>query len=254
MTLRGMVALILATGCGGSEGLHGQVVDIWGNPVPEATVVVEGESERPTTDAQGNFTLPLKEGKQRIKAGREGYIQEHVEIEVVPGAEPPTPILRLYPKPSEPGFYVVGQGEYTRLEPQRVHTYGSDLRTVTGIKSVETRVEADPVEVVFHTDLRMDEIMRLGLELHKLEYLKTTELPGALGQGEVTVNLWTSQGEVDVDVAPMRSRNDYRLTPKEPVEPGWYAFTTQELLDPEEGDDLSRVPKELQVAFPFELR
>jgi len=254
MTPRLLALLVLLIGCKETQTLDGQVVDIWGNPIPDATVVMEGQTTRPSTDAYGNFSLPLIPGKQKIKAGRDGYIQEHTEVEVVPGQEPPTVILRLFPKPETPGFYVVGKGEYTRLEPEKVYSMGNDLASITGIKSIQARVESDPFEIVFHTDLRMDEIMRLGLEMHALEYKKTAMLPSALGKDEVKVNLWVSKGEVPIDIDPMRSRNDYLITSTETMEPGWYAFHTQDLLDPDEPETFSTVPEALRVAYPFELR
>src|SRR5690606_20162720 len=103
MTLRQMAILVLLAECEQAPTLEGQVVDVWGNPVADATVVIEGQPGRPTTDAYGNFTLPLIVGKHKLKAGREGYIQEHLDLEVGEGQPPPNPVLHLYPKPEEPG-------------------------------------------------------------------------------------------------------------------------------------------------------
>jgi len=253
MTFR-LMALVLMAGCTRARTLDGQVVDIWGSPIEGATVVLEGHVVRPMTDAYGNFELPWVVGKQKIKAGKEGYIQEHLEIEVIDGGEVPNPVLKLYPKPEEVGFYVVGPGDYAKLEPERVIAYGNELGTVTGIQSVPTRVESDPLRVVFSTELRMDQIMRLGLELDAIEYKKMAEIPDVLGQEEVEVNLYVSKAEIPVEVAPMRSRNAYMITVTESLEPGWYAFTTQGLLDGLTPDQLATIPEGLRVAFPFELR
>jgi hypothetical protein len=254
MNFRPLAALVLLAGCTRTRTLDGQVVDIWGNPVAEATVVLEGHTVRPTTDAYGNFSLPWVVGKQKIKAGKEGYIQEHLEIEVVEGEDAPNPIIKLYPKPEEVGFYLVGPGEYARLEPEPVVAYGNELGTVTGIKEVRTRVESDPLRVVFATELRMDQIMRLGLELDEIEYTKAAPIPDVLGTQEIEVNLYVAKREIAVDVSPMRSRNAYLITvPEEDLEPGWYAFTTQELLSGLAPESLATIPEGLRVAFPFEL-
>jgi hypothetical protein len=254
MTPRLLALLVLLAGCKETQTLDGQVVDIWGNPVTEATIVMEGQTTRPSTDAYGNFSLPFIAGTQKIKAGREGYIQEHIEVEVVEGEPPPPVILRLYPKPEENGFYVVGKGDYARLAPEKVYRLGNELVSITGIKSVQARVESDPFEIVFHTDIRMDEIMRLGLEMHALEYKKTATVLTALGEDEVKVNLWISKGEIPIQIDAMRSRNDYKVTAEESMKPGWYAFHTQDLLDPKEADKFAAVPEALRVAYPFELR
>ncbi len=254
MTLRLVATLVLLAGCKQSPSLNGQVVDIWGNPVPDATIVLEGHPGRPTSDAYGNFSLPLVPGKQKLKAGREGYIQEHLDIEVLDGQPPPHPILQLYPKPEEPGFYVIGGAEYVRLDPERIYAYGSEIGAVTGIRSVQQRVDSDPLRIVFATELRMDQIMRLGLELDALEYKRTATMTDVLGTQEVKLNMWVSKGEIPLDITPMRSRNAYLITPKSEVGPGWYAFSTQDLLHALDTEMITTVPENLRVAFPFELR
>src|SRR5690606_5871049 len=117
-----------------------------------------------------------------------------------------------------------GSGAYTQIEPQRVHEVGNELASVTGLRAIETRIEGGHFEVVFLTDLRMDEIMRLGLELTGLEYKRTVDLPGSLGSTSVKVNLYVASAPVEIDVGPMRSKNAYRITARSELEPGAYAF------------------------------
>ena len=61
--------------CGpGKQTLTGEVLDVWGAPVSNATVIVVGQSERPFTDTSGRFTIDRQPGEWRVKVGKEGYI------------------------------------------------------------------------------------------------------------------------------------------------------------------------------------
>lgn len=249
-----LVTLLLLASCGRTRTLHGQVVDIWGAPIDAATIVIDGKSGIPASDAYGNFTVPAEPGTWKIKVGKEGYIQDQVDWTVTEGVDPVPPVIHLYPKPAETGFWLVGPGAYVRVVPERVYLVGNELQRITGLKTIETRVENGDFEVVFMTDLRMDEIMRLGLELTALEYKRTVELPGSLGPTEVRVNLYMGTEAIPLDITPMRSKNAYRITTSATLEPGWYAFHSQDLLDAAEPTDVEGIPEDLRVAFPFELR
>lgn len=246
--------LLLMTACSNPPTLEGQVVDIWGHPVEGATVLMVGQSERPMTDKEGRYRLPRVDGKHLIKAGREGFIQDHAEIEI--GAtDAQGPLFQLYPKPSKAGYYLVSTGRYEELEPQMVHAVGNELRSFRGLKSVgNARTDSPQLKVILHTELKLDEILRLGLELHKLEFVREAELQGPLSTQKVSVNLYSSEREVQLDIRPMRSPTDYLITTKEPVEPGYYAFQTQDLLDSRDTVLFNQIPEGLRAVHPFEIR
>lgn len=252
-----MIVLLLAACQPTAEQIEGKVVDIWGNPVSGATVMMVGGTERPLTDAQGHYAIPRVEGAYLMKAGAKGYIQDHADVEVKAGEAATGPIFTLYPKPEEPGFHLVATGHYEKLDHKLVHSVGNTLRSYRGIRSTgDALAETSRPKVVFHTELRHDEIMRLGLELHRLEYLRNAEVPSPLGKKEVAVNLYVDAGEVPIELKPLRSKTDYLLQPVEPLEPGVYAFQTQDLLagDAEDTEGFEQIPEELRVVFPFEVR
>lgn len=252
-----LVALAVSaslSGCGepSAPSLEGQVLDAWGTPIAGATVLVEGGNVRPLTDSDGIFTLPLTPGRFKLKAGKEGYIQEHLELEITAGAEPPRPILKLYPKPEENGFYLVGAHAYHRILPEPVHWLGNEIANVQGLKSVG-EVASDPeVDIVFHTDLREDEIARLGLELRSLDFVPTKVLPGPVGDTQVTLNLYTASKPVSFELEPLRSKTDFLLTAQGLGE-GAYAFHMNRLLDARDYDSFARNPEALRVVFPFRV-
>jgi len=251
-----MSALILMLfACSTPPAVEGKVVDIWGHPVEGATVMMVGQGEKPLTDGEGRYRLPRVEGTHELKAGRKGYIQAHATLDVQGEATPSGPVFELYPKPEEPGFYAITSGQYIHLQPETVHSVGNDLRTFRGLKSKgEASVDTEELEVIFHTELTYDEILRLGLSLRKLEYLPAGKVPGPLKPTKVKVGLYTDAGEVPLSIEPMKSRTDYMLTPKEPVERGVYAFQTQHLLDEHDPERFDQLPEELRQVFPVELR
>jgi hypothetical protein len=189
-----------------------------------------------------------------LRVGKEGYIQEQLVVEVPAEGLERDPVVRLYARPGEHGFFAVDQSSYTRLDPEPVRVIGNDLAKVSGIRRIETVVARAPFEVVFDTELRMDEIARLGLELHRLEYQRTASLPGPFAMETVEANLYMSRGPVAVDISPMRSRDAYRIVAEEPMPPGWYAFEIQDVLAPNEDTDLAAIPDAQKVAWAFEFR
>jgi len=247
--------MLLLFACSTPPAIEGKVVDIWGHPVEGATVMMVGQGEKPLTDAEGRYRLPRVDGKHELKAGRKGYIQAHATLDVSADANPSGPVFELYPKPEEPGFFAITSGQYIHLGPETVHSVGNDLRTFRGLKSKgEASVDTEELEVIFHTELTEDEILRLGLQLRKLEYKGEGKVPGPLKPTTVKVGLYTDAGEVPIDITPMKSRTDYMITPKKPLERGVYAFQTQHLLDEHDPARFEQLPEELRKVFPVELR
>lgn len=247
--------LLSLAACESTSMIEGKVVDIWGNPIEGATVMVVGGTERPLTDADGRYRIARTEGELQIKAGRKGYIQDHQELEVAEGELPDGPTFELYPKPEKPGFYLVTTGRYVQLDQKTVHSVGNTLASLRGVRALgEAESESEQPRFVFHTELRTDEIMRLGLELHRLAYVEEREMAGPIGRTAVGVNLYVDDGEIPIEIVPLRSRTDYLVVPKEPLAPGAYAFQTQDLLSPGESDRFEEIPEELRVVFPFAVR
>lgn len=247
--------LLTLAACESTSMIEGKVVDIWGNPIEGATVMVVGGTERPLTDADGRYKIARTEGALQIKAGRKGYVQDHRELAVKPGETPAGPVFELYPKPEKPGFYLVATGRYQPVPQRRVEAVGNALKTYRGVEDPgDAETESASPRIVFHTELRADEITRLGLELHRLTYVEEAELQGPVGRTTATVNLYVDDGEIPLEIEPLRSRTDYLVTPKEPLEPGVYALQAQDLLSADDLDRFEEIPDELRIVFPFQVR
>ena len=106
-----LLALLLLGACTTPPTIDGKVVDIWGEPIEGATVLMVGQGERPLTDHEGRYSFSVKPGEHEIKAGKEGYIQAHTTLDVAAeGDAPAGPVFELYKKPEVAGFLTKGPG------------------------------------------------------------------------------------------------------------------------------------------------
>lgn len=257
MSVRTLLLVPFVAACSGEPTLQGLVVDVWGNPVEGATVVVEGIAERPLTDSAGLFEVPLPPpGHLRLKAGREGYVQDHLDFDIPEDpAQLHRPVIELYPKPEEPGFYVVGISAYERLDSAAVQQVSNPVETVRGVVGSGPAAAIGPsLRVLFHTPLKMDQVMRLNVQLHEITLRNRMDMVGPMGITPIDVNLYASTRRVPIEIRPLRSRHDYLIVGKVDLEPGLYALDTQGLLTATQPEAFNQVPELLRVAYPFELR
>lgn len=247
-----IVAALLA--CGPGPAIEGKVVDIWGEPIEGATVRLAGHHEQPLTDREGRYRLPLFTGTREIKVGRQGYVQDRVEV-VGQGRAAPGPLFELYPQPASYGLYLVNAGAYAALPPTRVTEFASGFDTLRGLPtSGQAVLDGHQLRVLFHTPLKADEVARLDLELHRLRFVDHTDMLGPLGHVSANVHLWVSDATLPIEVTPLRSRTDYLVCAPGPLEPGTYALQTQNLLHGTPDAAVRVLPDELRVVFPFEVR
>ena len=254
-----LLALPLALACGEPPQLTGTVQDIWGKPVANATVTLEGQVEQATTDAQGKFTVAAPETATRVMAGKDGYIRNVTTVQpAAEGGEGPAPVtLSLYPDPGEVGFYAIGRTNYQKLNAVEAVTKGTEVRAITGLPDIGDVVipQDKPLSFVFSSTLRKERLAQLKLQLHKLEFVQKTDLPGVLGETTTAVNLWTATGNaIPYDLTSLPSKDDYLITLREKLPAGAYAFHTQDALTNQSYGALDKLPKELRTAYVFEVK
>lgn len=252
-----MLLSLLLTACTDTRVLVGDVRDIWGKPVPEATVVIEGVLERYHSDSAGRFTIDTEAPVIRVMAGKDGYIKD---IEMVPApleeGDDYNPLaFSLYPKPEEPGFYGIGREDYVHLGARRIRVVGTELKHYAGLQDIaeETLHAGAPATFVFSSTLRASELSRMNLHLSRLDFVDHTRVKGVLGAMDATVNLWVAAEDIAFDLKALPARDAYLITTREPVVAGMYAFHAQDVLNEEDERVLLNLPKEMQVAFPFEV-
>ena len=256
--MRVLFAIVLVLSACSEDPLHnGKVTDRWGKPIAGVTIAVTGSAHQLTSGADGSFSVPVQAGDVKVRAGKPGFIKKTMKMVAYGGEGKPSPLLfALYPDPEKNGFYAVDSMQYSELAPSQIKTVGTDIRAFNGLVDVgSVRVNATkPAEFVFSSDARRSELKQLGLQLNKMKFLENDTLPGVLGETPVTLNLWVADGAVPFDLTGMETDDDYTLKTREALEPGVYAFHTQGTLTSVDPGALDKLPTEMQIAFPFEVR
>ena len=67
-------------------------------------------------------------------------------------------------------------------------------------------------------------------------------------------DLWVAKDVVEFDLKGLSSEDDYLITTREKLKPGIYAFHTEDVLTADDKDALDKMPKEMRVAYPFEVK
>jgi len=244
-------------GCEDPPAHKGHVTDRWGKPLSDVTIAIEGSVQQISSDGSGAFVLSTSDNAIRVRAGKAGYINRSVTVPAHVGDDNPAPVkIQLYPDPEKPGFYAVKAMEYAQVDARVVKTVGTDLRAVNGMPDIgDVRLRGEkPLEFVFSTAARRSELKQLDLQLHRLKFLENEAVPGVLGAQEVKINLWVADGVVPFDLTGLETDDDYVLMTRAKLEPGMYAFHTQGTITSKDPTALDKLPKEMRVAYPFEVR
>ncbi len=242
---------IVACQCGEKPQLEGHVVDLWGQPVKGINVQMSGFDKSTTSNGKGAFTFPLMSGEHTLKATGEGYIPGEQAITVKSVDAPMKANIRVIPEPETDGFHIVGPDSYLKIPPQQVLRQGNDLKTYQGIQSVgEVEVGGKELRVVFHTPLKMDQVARLGIELHKLSFTEKSEVATVDGEEEVALNLWQSAGKIPLEREELGSDDNY-VYRVDDLPSGSYAFVSMKLLDPVNASAFDKVPANVRRIHSF---
>ena len=238
--------------------MQGSVIDPWDHPLEDVQVIVEGVAEDQITDTEGHFSFEVEPGTSlNLMAGLEGYIKGSATVRIPRGknAEMPSPAIVLYPDPESPGFYAVDESGYARRDSSPVHSVGTEINSFTGLSDVgkENLPADEPLRVVFATNLRRADISRLDLRLTTVDFVDHRPIKDVYGDTEVTVNLWIPSEDVPFDIIGLASATDYLIQTRAPLKPGAYAFHIQSVLTDVDVHHLERMPREMRVAYPFQV-
>lgn len=256
MFVRTLIPALLTIGlvaCGGPPPtVEGRVVDLWDAPVEGAKVQLVGNDTPSTTNGKGRFTFPMaKKGKVTFKTSREGYISATENAEVKDPEKFQTVNIEMIPEPSTDGYHLIGDSGYLTLGSVTVEARGNDLKSWFGIeKSGDIEVTGKPFRAVFHTPLKMDEVARLGVSLHRLTFIEKQTVLSAEGEQEIPLNLWVSDGEVAYEKQTLVSDDNYMFTVEE-LPSGTYAFVSMGLLTPANALAFGSVPAKVRTVHPF---
>ena len=255
-----MISLLFGLlACSTTPVVSGTVQDIWNNPIEGAMVQMEGNGNQQTTDAQGRFSFELNNvnaGNLRFRAGHTDFIHD-VEVLVyapeIDGENTAPVAFELYPKPIDKGFYAIGATEYRNLQSAELVDVKSTFKTVYGLARVnDVKLSTAKPQFVYHSSLRKEEIKQINLGVYKLSFKEKEAMTGLTGETEVELDLWLPEGKaVPFNLRSLDQEEMYLIEFSEELEKGVYAFSGRYI---EGKDNAAKLPKELQVAYTFEVK
>jgi hypothetical protein len=113
-------------------------------------------------------------------------------------------------------------------------------------------VSGKELRVVFHTPLKMDQVARLDIELHKLTFVKEMEVATVEGPQKVDVNLWTDAGKVEFEREELGSDDNYVFR-VDNLPSGTYAFVSMDLLNSANAG-FEALPEGVRRVNPFTVK
>ncbi len=163
----------------------------------------------------------------------------------------------MYPDPEKNGFWAIGEKNYISLKPQKIHKKEANLNTIQGLHQVgkkeDIRLRSPKPKFVFRTELRKEQIKQLGLQIHRLEFVEDRDFQSLTGVKKVAVNLWSATEEVKYSMKIMEEENRYLIEILDPIKKGIYCFHSNHVLTNQDAMDSRNIPKELLLAYPFEI-
>jgi len=249
------VAAVVVSACVCSEPptLEGRVIDPWDNPVEGVSVRMPEVAEPSVTNDKGRFSFPLRAGKYTLRAERAGYIAGETAVEVKDSDTTSITRIRVIPEPTSDGYHLIGPESYLQLAPTPVVRVGNDLKQFVGIASAgDIEVAGKELRAIFHTPLRMDQVARLDIELHRLTFTKEMVVASVDGNVKVDVNLWTDAGKVDFQREELGSDDNYVFR-MDNLPSGTYAFVSMGLLSPG-NEAFDSVAEAVRMVHPFTVR
>ena len=252
--------LLLFIACSEPLKLEGNVIDIFGNPVSNAEVFLEGIDTPQLTKSSGNFSFSLEDvtsGKLRFRSVSEQYMTGissfDYNAENFSKKTPPAPQvqIQMYPLIEEHGFFIVQDKAYQKLHRGDFEVKKTEIQSYHGIKNIgDLKIQSQNPYVIFHTSVRREEIQQLDLNLNKLEFKEQVLFKTITGDQLVDIDLWLPTEKQKFTLSAMGQKNTYKIEFTD-VLPGIYAFHTNGLLDTSSSHQ--NLPKELQRAYIFEI-
>lgn len=247
-------ALLLSlAACGEDPKLSGTVVDLWDKPMAGLDVTIP-ETPSVKTNDKGAYSFPVKAGKYKIKVTGDKVIPNAREVAIEANVDTPNVKLRVIPVPEKPGFNIVGPESYLQVAPQAVERKGNDLKHWQGVKSVgDLEVDGKELRVVFNTPLKMDQVARLGIELHKLTFQEMTKVATVDGDQDISLNLWTDGGKVEWTKEELGSDDNYVYRATD-LPSGSYAIVSMNLLSTLEAEAFDKIPASVRRIHTFTVK
>jgi len=108
------LAILLGAGCS-SRDIEGRVTDPFGNGLADVTVQVQKTTFRVTSSRDGHYTIDYVPGTFAVEFAKPGYTTQTLELAIQQKMRFPAEAVILYPIPSNPGLYYLGDRELVLL-------------------------------------------------------------------------------------------------------------------------------------------
>ena len=168
----------------------------------------------------------------------------------------PEVVFALWNKPEKPGFYAKGDGVLAHLAGAKVTALGSDLSEMHGVRDIPDLEigQANGDAFLFGSTLRSSEITQLDLNLFSLKFLEETEFKGITGQEKVEPKFWVADVEAPFTLRGLYAEDTYVIEPDGTLAAGIYAFAPKGILLETTPGSLDKIPAEMRVVYPFEIK
>ncbi|MCK9211505.1 MAG: hypothetical protein M0P61_11770 [Ignavibacteriaceae bacterium] len=123
--------------------------------------------------------------------------------------------------PENYGIYVYSINDYHQLKPQNTFISGNLLQSISGIKGTSGAIyEKMDYLIIFEQNIKPDDI-----KISKLRFNRGGYVRNLFGESYTEVNLWTSERELTINIAPVEGKKDiYKVTTTQPLDKGFYAI------------------------------
>ena len=241
--------------CSTETTVSGTVQDIWSKPIEEAEVYMKDVEESTKTSSSGSFSFSAKEGNMSFRIAKEGYIPNTGQVSYKKGEADPSLTIQLYPTAEKNGFWYVGEKNYQQVDSQKIFKKESNARRILGLYDVGSiKIKKTKPAFVFRTTLRKEQLSQLDLELHSLRFIDKTTFTSLTGPKEVDIDLWVPDTQAAFDIRKLGANDHFLIELREELQPGVYAFHSQDVLSDEANINTKDLPKELLMGFPFEVK
>ena len=104
------------SGCSGTR-IAGVVTDVSGSPLVGATVTVIGTTCQTTTNSEGGFDLPCREGEHQVAIAMQQYVSKSLNVEATEAIRYDLGKVILILIPKGEGLFLFDGNEYVQMDP-----------------------------------------------------------------------------------------------------------------------------------------
>lgn len=153
-----LMVVLLLNGCGSSE-IQGTVKDPFGNNMEGVEVTIEKSDLKSSTGKDGRYSIPYVLGTFILKYSKSGYTTQKITLTITEKTRFPAQTVMLYPIPTEPGLYLIGEKNLIKLSPSKIVM--QEIRKKSG-DAMRDMLRLDESQVNFYPDKVMESPLKPG--------------------------------------------------------------------------------------------